>query len=168
MNRTEIFEADLSAGDQAVAVVDLLNVYARDPMGGGEPLSGFAMENLIPRLKERQDSLVILACVNHVPAGLVICFEGFSTFQCKPLMNIHDIVVDKAFRGKRPAAGLLEKVAEIARERGCCKLTLEVLERNHAAQKAYRSFGFAPYELTPETGRAMFWETKIGENIEAF
>ncbi len=76
-------------------------------------------------------------------------------------MNIHDIVVDKAFRGKRLAARLLEKVTEIARERGCCKLTLEVLERNHAAQKAYRSFGFAPYELASETGRAMFWEKKL-------
>ena len=111
MNSIEIFEADLSAGDQAVAVVDLLNGYAKDPMGGGKPLSGFALENLIPRLKERQDTLV--------------------------------------------------KVTEIARERGCCKLTLEVLERNHAAQKAYRSFGFAPYELAPETGMAMFWEKKL-------
>ena len=76
MNSIEIFEADLSAGDQALAIVDLLSGYALDPMGGGEPLSNFARENLIPRLKERQDALVILACVNHTPAGLVICFEG--------------------------------------------------------------------------------------------
>ena len=56
---------------------------------------------------------------------------------------------------------MLEKVEEAARERGCCKLTLEVLERNHAAQNAYRRFGFAPYELSSETGRAMFWEKTL-------
>jgi ribosomal protein S18 acetylase RimI-like enzyme len=52
-------------------------------------------------------------------------------------------------------------VEEIAVELGCCKLTLEVLEGNHIAQAAYKSFGFNGYELNPQTGRALFWEKKL-------
>ena len=53
---------------------------------------------------------------------------------------------------------ILAKVEEVARERKCCKLTLEVLEGNKIAQNAYRSFGFEGYELDPKIGKAMFWQ----------
>ncbi|MEX5689713.1 GNAT family N-acetyltransferase, partial [Pseudomonas silesiensis] len=52
-------------------------------------------------------------------------------------------------------------VEEIARQRGCCKLTLEVLEGNEVAQGAYRKLGFDNYQLSPETGRAMFWQKAL-------
>jgi ribosomal protein S18 acetylase RimI-like enzyme len=56
----------------------------------------------------------------------------------------------------------LQSAEQIAIELGCCKLTLEVLEHNYIAQKAYRSFGFAGYELNPNMGKALFWEKKLG------
>ena len=56
---------------------------------------------------------------------------------------------------------MLEKVEQIAIERGCCKLTLEVLEGNQAAQNSYQKFGFSAYELDPEMGRALFWDKKL-------
>ena len=40
-------------------------------------------------------------------------------------------------------------------------MTLEVLEGNEIAQHAYRSFGFAGYELDPRMGKAMFWQKKL-------
>jgi len=94
-------------------------------------------------------------------AGLINCFEGLSTFLCKPLLNIHDVVVTSIHRGERLLARMLRKVEEIAVDRGCCKLTLEVLEGNTLAQAAYRSAGFLGYELDPKQGRAMFWEKKL-------
>ncbi len=42
---------------------------------------------------------------------------------------------------------MLRKVREIARQRGCCKITLEVLEGNDVAQAAYRKFGFDESDL---------------------
>ncbi len=42
---------------------------------------------------------------------------------------------------------MLQKVREIARQRGCCKITLEVLEGNDVAQAAYRKFGFDESDL---------------------
>jgi len=52
----------------------------------------------------------------------------------------------------------MNKTEEIARELGCCKLTLEVLEGNTVAQNAYRSLGYASYELDAAMGKAMFWQ----------
>ena len=38
-------------------------------------------------------------------------------------------------------------VEEIALERNCCKLTLEVLEKNYIAINSYKKFGFNQYQL---------------------
>ena len=156
-----IIIADLSNPTHAEAVVYLLNEYAKDEMGGGAELTGFAKQNLIPELKKRQSVYPVLAFIDKDPVGLAICIEGFSTFACKPLLNIHDIVVAREYRGRGISKKLLAKAEEIATNLGCCKLTLEVLEGNKVAQAAYRAYGFEGYELNPETGKAMFWQKKL-------
>lgn len=156
-----ILPADLSLQEHADATVWLLNEYAKDDMGGGTELTEFTRQNLIAELKKRPNIHVILAFVDENPAGLALCIEGFSSFDCKPLLNIHDLVVAPAYRGRGLSKRLLGKVEETATELGCSKLTLEVLEGNRVAQSAYRAFGFDGYELRPETGKAMFWQKKI-------
>jgi ribosomal protein S18 acetylase RimI-like enzyme len=96
--------------------------------------------------------------VGDEPAGLAICMEGFSTFVCEPLLNVHDLVAHPSRRGQGLAGQLLAEVERIARQRGCCKVTLEVLEGNASAQAAYRRAGFEGYQLDPSMGRAMFWQ----------
>lgn len=156
-----IFEADLTNPQHADAVVFLLNSYACSPEGGGKPLPEEVQRNLAGSLQKRSDAVIGLAFENEAPAGLVICMEGFSTFACKPLLNIHDMFVAPEFRGQGVSRRLFELVETIAKARGCCKLTLEVLEGNHGAQAAYTKFGFSGYELDPQMGRALFWEKKL-------
>jgi len=139
----------------------LLDVYARDPMGGGTPLDGWVMKNIVRELAKLPHAFSVLAYADGAPAGLINCFEGFSTFTCKPLVNIHDAVVLEAYRGQRISQNMLEKVEEIATSRGCCKITLEVLSRNEAAKVSYRRFGFSSYELDPAAGQALFWQKHI-------
>lgn len=103
----------------------------------------------------------VLAYVDSEAVGLINCFEGFSTFACQPLLNIHDVVVSREFRGQGLSKLMFAKVEEIAREMGCCKLTLEVLAGNTVAQGAYRAVGFAGFELDPAMGQALFWEKKL-------
>ncbi|MEX1058012.1 MAG: GNAT family N-acetyltransferase [Natronospirillum sp.] len=153
--------ADLHNDQDANAVVALLNGYAMDPMGGGEPLSDYAQANLADELRKRPTAHIILGLVEDQPAGLVNCFEGFSTFACKPILNIHDVAVEPEHRGKGLSSVMLDKVEQVARELGCCKLTLEVLEGNTLAQSAYERKGFKGYELVPAMGQAMFWEKKL-------
>ena len=89
------------------------------------------------------------------------CFETYSSFKGKPLVNIHDVIVIKAFRGLGLSQLMLEKVEEIAKQKGCCKLTLEVLEGNEVAQHSYKKFGFEGYELDPAMGKAVFWQKSL-------
>jgi ribosomal protein S18 acetylase RimI-like enzyme len=156
-----ILIADLSNPAHAEAVVYLLNEYAKDDMGVGCELPEFVKHNLVPELKKRQGVYAVIAFIHENPAGLAICMEGFSTFACKPLLNVHDIVVAPEYRGRGISKRLLGKAEEIAKNLGCCKLTLEVLEGNKVAQAAYRSYGFEGYELDPKFGKALFWQKKL-------
>lgn len=156
-----IMNADLSSERDASALIDLLDSYAADIMGGGTPLPPFVRNNLVPELKKRDGAHVILAYVDNEPAGLIIGIEGFSTFACKPLLNIHDVAVLPRFRGQGIARRMLESMEQLARQRGCCKLTLEVLEGNAVARSLYASYGFAGYALDPSMGHALFWQKKI-------
>jgi GNAT superfamily N-acetyltransferase len=156
-----ILIADLSLSSHADAVVYLLNEYAKDDMGGGSELSAFTKQNLIAEFKKRKNIYAILAFIDQTPAGLAICIEGFSSFACKPLLNVHDMVVVPEYRGRGISKRLLSKAEEIAKELGCCKLTLEVLEGKKLAQAAYKACGFEDYELNPEIGKALFWQKKI-------
>jgi GNAT superfamily N-acetyltransferase len=56
---------------------------------------------------------------------------------------------------------MLQQAEQLARQLGCCKLTLEVLTQNHPARRSYLAFGFEPYQLQPERGHAEFWHKKL-------
>lgn len=156
--KIHIIQADYTNPQHAQDIPYLLNAYATDPMGGGKTLSPYTMSNLTTELAKRPHAFSVLAYVDNQPAGLVNCFEGFSSFACKPLINIHDVVVHDSFRGLGLSQRMLAKVEDIALERGCCKITLEVLENNSIAKKSYQKFGFSGYELDPAVGQAVFWQ----------
>ena len=61
-------------------------------------------------------------------------------------------------RGQGIGQALLSAAETHARERGCCKLTLEVLTGNRPALRSYERFGFAPYALDPAAGQASFMQ----------
>lgn len=154
-----VCRADYTNPKHASALVSLLDAYAQDPMGGGTPLSEFSKNHLIEELRKRPQAFSVLAFdvqAEAHPIGLVNCFEGFSTFACKPLVNVHDVTVLPTYRGLRVAAKMLDMVTQIALERGACKLTLEVLQNNLAAHKLYRRLEFSNYQLDPLIGHAQF------------
>lgn len=142
-------------------VVALLDEYAQDPMGGSEPLSDHVRANLIAELGSRATAGALLALQGDQPAGLAIYFEGFSTFACKPLLNLHDFMVSARYQGMGIAQRLLAALEQVAVDRGCCKITLEVLQGNDAAMALYRKVGYEGYALTADTGPAMFWQKKL-------
>jgi ribosomal protein S18 acetylase RimI-like enzyme len=151
-----ICRADYAQAHHAGALVALLDAYARDPAGGGQPLGDFARTNLVQALAARPQAFSVLAFDGEQPVGLVNCIEGFSTFACRPLVNVHDVVVLASHRGRRVGEQMLAEVEAIARERGACKLTLEVLQGNAPAIRLYERIGFAGYQLDPALGQAQF------------
>jgi ribosomal protein S18 acetylase RimI-like enzyme len=142
----------------AAALVGLLDAYAREPVGGGKPLSDFARANLVDELAARPFVFSVLAFDGEIPVGLVNAIEGFSTFACRPLVNVHDVIVLPSHRGRGIAASMFDEVEAIARERDACKLTLEVLSGNRAARSLYEKLGFDDYRLDPAMGDAQFMQ----------
>lgn len=159
--KIEILIADYANEQHALDVGYLLNDYARDPMGAGKPLDSGIQGKVAHELSKQHGAFSVLAYVDGNAAGLVNCLHGFSSFKCKPLINIHDVGVVKKYRGLGISTRMLEKVEEVAKLRGCCKLTLEVLSGNEPAKKSYEKFGFEGYELDPAIGKAEFWEKPL-------
>jgi len=151
-----VFLADLANAAHQAAIIDLLDMYCRDEFGDSRPLSAEARERLIPGLVRHGGARVFLADVAGEPAGVAICLIGFSTFQARPLLNIHDIAVAPQFRGRGVGRQLLAAVEAHAREIGCCKVTLEVRSDNAVAMQAYRRAGFQSTQ--PET---WFWSRPL-------
>ena len=157
----ETVVADYRDAAQAAALVDLLDAYARDPAGGGTPLDPAVCEGLPAALAARPQAFSVLAFDGDKPVGLINCIEGFSTFACKPLVNVHDVVVLPSHRGQRVAQRMFAQVEQEARKRGACKLTLEVLSGNAPALRSYEREGFIGYQLDPAFGHAVFLQKKL-------
>lgn len=151
----QVRRADYTGAADRTALVNLLNAYAIDPMGGGQPLAPDVRASLCDRMAQVPHAASFIAWLGDEAVGLINCFEGFSTFKAKPLLNVHDIVVLPAHRSRGVGQALLAAAERHAQERGCCKLTLEVLPRNARALRSYGQFGFAPYVLDPREGQAL-------------
>lgn len=149
-------QADLARVDHQADVLAMVDAYSRDPMGDGAPLAPDVRERLIPGLQQHPTTLVILAYDGDTPVGVAVCFRGFSTFAAKPLVNLHDVCILPSHRCRGVGRGLLAAVEAKARELGCCKLTLEVLDQNHHALRTYTAAGFKRYSLQPGAGEAIF------------
>jgi ribosomal protein S18 acetylase RimI-like enzyme len=153
--------ADYADAADAARVVALLDSYARDPMGGGEPLSEDVRERLVPGLAAHPGAFSLLAFAGDEALGLANCITGFSTFAARPLVNIHDMAVLPEARGKGVGRALMLAVEAEARTRGACKITLEVLSGNDTAKGLYAALGYGDYALDPQAGTALFWEKKL-------
>ncbi len=135
-------EADLENARDAAAIVDVVDSYATDPRGGGVPLPTDVRARLVPALRDHPTTLVLLAFIGETAVGIAVGFFGLSTFQALPLLNVHDLAVLPGRRGQGVGRALLAAIEARARERGCCKLTLEVQDDNKPARTLYDRFGF--------------------------
>lgn len=154
----EVRRADYRVPADRDAVVRLLDAYARDPMGGGAPLAADVRARLCDDLARLPTAATFIAWRGDEAVGLINTFEGYSTFKARPLLNVHDLAVLPTHRGRGIGQALLTACEAHARQRGCCKITLEVLSGNDRALRSYQHFGFAPYVLDPAEGEAQLMQ----------
>lgn len=138
----QVLAANLHDLSHQAALVELLDLYARDAMGGGQPLSAEVKAALPKRLAALPHCRAWLAWEGALPVGVCIAFVGFSTFQARPLLNLHDVAVRSGHRGGGIGKHLLAAAEAEARRLDCCKITLEVRTDNVAAQRCYAACGF--------------------------
>ncbi len=162
----QIVEADLTDPQHQSDLVAMLDAYAQDPMGGGEPMAEDVKARLVTGLQAHPATFVFLAyrgdpgdrssSAGGEPIGIANCFLGFSTFAAKPLINIHDLAVIPQARRLGVGRKLLDAVAGKAKSLHCCAVTLEVRDDNPAAQKLYADYGFHDNGIPHR-----FWKLKV-------
>lgn len=156
-----IHQVDYAEPKQAADLIMLLDGYAQDPAGGGKPLPLSVKQTLVSNLARLPYAVSLLAYDGDKAVGLLNAFQSFSTFANEPLINIHDIFVLSSRRGEGIAMKLLLVIEELAKSRGCCKLTLEVLSGNQKAQQVYKQCDFTAYTLEETMGEAVFWQKTL-------
>jgi len=161
------FIADYNNTEHATALVDLLSDMSLDPMGGGKPLPNNVRDLLVNRLADFPGAFSVLCLIGSEYVAVANCFTGFSTFAAMPLINIHDLAVSASARGQGLSQGLLAFIESEAQRRGCCKVTLEVLEGNLVAISAYKKFGFKPYSLDATTGDAFMMQKSLPQSVSS-
>jgi GNAT superfamily N-acetyltransferase len=153
-NLFQISIVDYAAPYDQAAFKTIINMYACDPMGGGESIEPAILERLCRDLAQIPVARSWLAWHDDKPIGLLNAFKVYSTFKGRPLMNVHDIAVHPDFRGQGVGRQLLTALEQYAKSQNCCKITLEVLTGNMPARQAYIKAGFEDYALDPAMGSA--------------
>jgi GNAT superfamily N-acetyltransferase len=157
-----VVDANLDDAVHAQSVVEILDSYARDPIGGGRPLSKSVRERLVPELRAQSHARILLALDGDRPIGVAVCFLGFSTFAARPLLNLHDLAVLPEQRGRGAGRALLEAVESRARNEGCCKVTLEVRQDNERARALYARVGFHDFAPGADAVNTRFLQKDVG------
>ena len=89
---------------------------------------------------------VLLALEEGEPVGFAVFFHNFSTWLGRPGLYLEDLFVRPEKRGMGYGRALLERLAQIAQERGCGRMEWAVLDWNESAIQFYRKLGAAPME----------------------
>ena len=107
-----VTRADLRNPAESDALVQLLDAYARDPIGEGQGLCPSTRRRLVPALRAFPGALVLLAWQAQCPVGLAVCFPSFSTFRAAPVLNVHDLAVIPSARRLGVGSRLLAAIEE--------------------------------------------------------
>lgn len=109
----EIVKVDYTNKQQSADLCSLLNRYAMDPKGGGEPIDPSTLASLPSHMQKFGNAFSFILYVTsddgkRNPVALANCILGFSTFNARTLMNIHDMYVDCSVRGRGFSQKLLQ------------------------------------------------------------
>ena len=95
---------------------------------------------------EKKKAEVIFALEDGKEVGFALFFHNFSTFLGRAGIYLEDLFVKPEYRGKGYGKGLLKKLAQIAKERGCGRLEWWCLDWNKPSIDFYLSLGAEPMD----------------------
>ncbi|MGF1737023.1 N-acetyltransferase family protein [Photobacterium satsumensis] len=85
--------------------------------------------------------------VDNEPAAFAVCFESYSTYKAKKILNIHDFMVSAHFRGQGVGKALLNGIEQYCIANEYLKITLEVDDDNSVAKKLYSACGYEDHQV---------------------
>jgi GNAT superfamily N-acetyltransferase len=98
-------------------------------------------DTLNDSLFKRRSAEVIIGEENKTPVAFALFFHNFSTFVAKHGLYLEDLFVEEQYRAKGYGKAMLQKLAQIAVQRGCARLEWWCLDWNKPAIKFYTSIG---------------------------
>jgi GNAT superfamily N-acetyltransferase len=113
---------------------------------------------------ERRYAETLIAENDGEPVGFALFFHSFSTFLAQPGIYLEDLYVVPERRGGGVGRALLERLAQLAVDRGCGRLEWAVLDWNKDAIGFYERLGAKPnsdwtvYRLSGEPLRSLAGE----------
>lgn len=119
---------------------------------------------------EKKKAEVLFPLEDGKEVGFALFFHNFSTFLGRAGMYLEDLYISPEYRGKGYGKATLQKLAQIAVERGCGRLEWSCLDWNKPSIDFYLSLGAVPmeewtvYRLTGETLTQMAAQQK-GETV---
>lgn len=75
------------------------------------------------------------------PIGIAIYFYNYSTWLAKPGLYLEDLYVSSEFRGLGAGKLMLQKLAQIALEKGCGRFEWSCLDWNKPSRDFYEAIG---------------------------
>ena len=153
-----VLQASYTNPVHAEAIGLVLNSLRRRP-DGWRPLRcpPTVLKQLPAELAKRPHAFSVLAFVGGEPAGLVNCFEGFSTFACRPLVNVHDVAVVPKFRGLGLSQKMLQKSRTSPASVAAAKSPWRCWKAMRWPRRPMASSALPPGMFDPAHGRMMFW-----------
>ncbi len=82
---------------------------------------------------------VLLCEVDGRPVGFALFFHNYSTFLGRAGIYLEDLFVEPDFRGRGFGRALMQRVAQLAVQRNCCRLEWAVLDWNRPAIDFYKA-----------------------------
>lgn len=119
---------------------------------------------------EKKKAEVFFPLENGEEVGFALFFHNFSTFLGRAGLYLEDLYISPEYRGKGYGKATLQKLAQIAVERGCGRLEWSCLDWNKPSIDFYLSLGAVPmeewtvYRLTGDTLTQMAAQQK-GETV---
>ena len=121
------------------SITGLVVCYAGKPGGTIHTLIKLLIEL---RLKELISLIILNAELLHT---------GYTPELCEDDFYISLVVVDEKHRGKGLGKKLIQKAIEIAEDKGCSKIILDVDSDNGAARALYETLGFILKDENPKS-----------------
>ena len=101
-------------------------------------------ELLAEQLFDRGNAEVLFALEDGKEVGFALFFHNFSTFLGRAGLYLEDLYVLPEHRGKGYGKALLQRLARVARERGCGRMEWWCLDWNRPSIDFYLSLGAEP------------------------
>ncbi len=137
---TEIKYIDVNNLEHRKALEALFREYSSD---ASAPIES----TIVSQLFEFPYFHGFLCFSDTAPLGFAVCFESFSTYRARKVLNIHDFMISSNARGQGLGKLLLDAIENYCCENDYLKITLEVDEENSIAKRLYSSLGYEDFQV---------------------